>query len=102
MLKYYYKILFIKHSICFHLIIFSLKNVFLSCFSCVVEDGSGEATIYLDDEKLIRTLLLINESKWRELIQLAKENDGICYQRSAYWKVLSLLRFIMIKNQSIY
>ena len=58
---------------------------FLLCFSyrCVVEDGTGEAQVYVYDD-LVPTLLKLSSQQWRHLQDLAMRTGELLYQRHWY------------------
>ena len=60
------------------------------CFRCIVEDGTGEAMVFIDDDKVVRQMLFVKESPWLELKNMIRKYGEVFYQRSAYWKVRRL------------
>ena len=74
---------------------------FLLYFRCVIEDGTGEAMVFIDDDEVLRQMLFVQESRWLELKNMTRKQGEIFYQRSAYWKVRTVNNTIMNKFRKI-
>ncbi|XP_028406897.1 CST complex subunit CTC1-like [Dendronephthya gigantea] len=60
----------------------------LTCSSqarCLVEDGTGEAMLFLEEDDQVRRILNLRESAWLEIKNAAQPHGEIIYQRPAYW-----------------
>ena len=53
---------------------------------CLVEDGTGEAMLYVENDQ-VKELLLTNDTSWNEIKHLSQKQGEISYQRLAFWKV---------------
>ena len=70
---------------CTNVDVFFILKVFLN-FRCIVEDGTGEAMVFIENDDLVRRVLFANISTWDEIKNMSKKHGGVCYQRAAYWK----------------
>ena len=53
---------------------------------CLVEDGTGEAMLYVENDQ-VKELLLTNDTSWNEIKHLSQKQGEVSYQRWAFWKV---------------
>ena len=53
---------------------------------CLVEDGTGEAMLYVENDQ-VKELLLTNDTSWNEIKHLSQKQGEVSYQRLAFWKV---------------
>ena len=63
------------------------KSCFLYLHRCLVEDGTGEAMLFIEDHDLVRQMLFLKDSTWLEIKNMSRKHGEVWYQRSAYWKV---------------
>ena len=51
------------------------------CIRCVIEDGTGEAQLYLDDD-VIASLLQLSSQQWSQLKDASMNSGELSYQRA--------------------
>ena len=53
---------------------------------CVIEDGTGEAMVFIEGEELVKKVLFVKDSTWISITNLSKNDGEVSYTRGAYWK----------------